>query len=723
MIRKSSFYILLLVFFCSSAWAQWNDPHQKANEPQVYYSAFTGPPKTLDPARAYSSDEMQFIAQIYEPPFQYSYLKRPYELESLTAENMPVVIYYNKRGKRVPTNTAPANVAYSTYDIIIRPGIYYQPHPALAKNDKGAWLYHHLSGAELKHIQTLSDFKQVGTKELTAKDYVYEIKRLASPKTHSPIFGVMSNYIIGFPEFGQKMQKELAKINKGEYLDLRNHEIEGVKVISRYHYQIKIKGVYPQFKYWLAMPFFSPIPWEADVFYSQPGLEKENITFDWYPIGTGPFMMTENNPNKQIVLSRNSHYHKDLYPSNGEPGDQAQGYLQLSGQKMPFIDKAIFVLDKESIPRWNKFLQGYYDRSGIAADSFDQAIKIGRDGQPYLTENMKKKGIRLQTAVNPSIYYVGFNMLDPVVGGYSVEKKKLRQAISIAMDYEEYIAIFLNGRGVPAQGPIPPGISGYTTGKKGINNYVYEWIDGKPKRKSITEARGLLTEAGYPGGKNPKTGKQLILNYDVATTGSPDDKARFSWLRKQFAKLGIQLNIRATLYNRFRDKVRTGKAQIFSWGWNADYPDPENFLFLLYGANSKVKHGGENASNYMNPKADALFEEIRSMPDGEKRQKKIYHLVHLLQKDSPWIWGFYPVDFVLSQQWNSPAKPNSMANNSLKYQKIDVEKRAELRHKWNHPIFWPIVLLAALGVVIMIPVGITYWRRERRSNVEKFRKK
>ncbi len=62
---------------------------------------------------------------------------------------------------------------------------------------------------------------------------------------------------------------------------------------------------------------------------------------------------------------------------------------------------------------------------------------------------------------------MAFNMLDPVVGGYSNEAKKLRQAISIAQSEEEYISIFLNGRGVVAQSPIPPEIFGHLDGKDG----------------------------------------------------------------------------------------------------------------------------------------------------------------------------------------------------------------------------------------------------------------
>src|SRR5690606_8750596 len=175
------------------------------------------------------------------------------------------------------------------------------------------------------------------------------------------------------------------------------------------------------------------------------------------------------------------------------------------GKPLPFVNKIVFVLDKESIPRWNKFLQGYYDKSGISAEGFDYAIKIDPDGKPYLTPDLEKSGMTLQTTVAPGAFDIGFNMLDPVVGGYTEKQQKLRQAIGIILNQEEYIAIFMNGRGIPAQGPIPPGIFGYKSGAAGINPYMYSWENGKAKRLSITVAKKLLAEAGYPNGIDPHT--------------------------------------------------------------------------------------------------------------------------------------------------------------------------------------------------------------------------
>lgn len=705
----------LLFLFSQSIVAQWNNPHIEHPNQPVLHGAFASSPKTLDPARAYSSDELGIIAQIYEPPLQYHFLKRPFTLIPLTATSMPMMTYYDQRNHVLPDNTSPKKIAYTIYDINIQPGIYYQPHPAFAKNATGRFLYHHLTSDDIKQIRTLHDFKKTGTRELIADDYMYEIKRLASPQVHSPIFGLMSEHIVGFHTFLKSLQNVPAKT----FVDLRQYPLAGVIKINRYEYQIKIKGVYPQFMYWLAMPFFAPIPWEADALYSQPDLIEKNITLDWYPIGTGPYYLSENNPNQKMVLIKNPNFHGEIFPTAGELTDLENNYLKNAGASIPFVEKMILSLDKENIPRWNKFLQGYYDQSGIHADSFDQAIKLDQNGKPLLTEPIQSKGIQLQTTVNPSVFYIGFNMLDDVVGGLHSKNKKLRQAIAIALDYEEYIQLFMNGRGMAAHGPIPPGIFGYTSDKTGVNTIVYVWENGKAKRKPLDVAKKLLAEAGYSNGINPKTGKPLVLHYDVTSSGNPDDKTRFDWMRKQFSKLGIQLNIRHTEYNRFQDKVRTGQVQLFSWGWLADYPDPENFLFLMTTQNGKVKFLGENAANYSNPEVDALFEEIKNMKNGPERQKKINALLSIIREDSPWIWGVHPIDFTLTHTWMDPMKPHAIANNTLKYQRIDAAKRAQLREKWNQPILWPLWILLSLLIVIGAPLGIVYYRREHRCATHK----
>lgn len=715
--------LLLTACLCLAACGPvWNDPYPAAERgSNTLYSAFTERPKHLDPVQSYSSDEIQFTAQIYQPPLQYHYLKRPYQVVPASAVEVPRPRFLDKSGRELPADADPARIAESVYDIKIRPGILYQPHPALARDASGRLVYENLDRDTLKGMDRLADFKATGTRELKAEDYAYEIKRLAHPRLHSPILGLMSDTIVGLKELADRLQaaqKALPPEKRKEWLDLRTFDLAGVKVLDDHTLSIHVKGKYPQFLYWLTMPFFAPMPWEADRFHALPGMAEKNLTLDWYPIGTGPYMLTENNPNARMVLERNPNFRGETYPCEGEPEDREKGLLADCGRPLPFIDKAIFTREKEQIPYWNKFLQGYYDASGISSDSFDQAVRVMGEGDVALTDSMQAQGIRLETAVATSTMYMGFNMLDPVVGAQGADTisreraRKLRLAISIALDQEEFISIFLNGRGIAGQGPIPPGIFGYKEGREGINPLVYDWADGKPRRKPVSEAKKLLAEAGYPDGRDSKTGEPLVIALDTTGNGV-GNKARTDWLVKQFNKLSVQLVVRSTDYNRFQEKIRKGAVQLFYFGWNADYPDPENFLFLLTGSQAKVAHQGENAANYINPEFDGLFEKVKAMDNGPVRQEMMDRMTDILRRDAPWLWGFHPKEYVLAHAWLKNRKPSTVGNNALKYERLDPVMRERLRAQWNRPVLWPFALVILAALATLLPTWLAWRRREQ----------
>ncbi len=708
------FLSLLLLTACGS---EQNDPYPLGERGgNILYAAFTERPKHLDPVQSYSEDEIAFTAQIYEPPLQYHYLRRPYALVPATGETVPVARYYDAQGRELPADAPAASIASSVYEIRLRPGIRYQPHPAFAVDDAGHPWYDRLDREQLRGIDKVADFAKTGSRELLADDYIYQIKRLAHPRLHSPIFSLMAERIVGLRELGATLRTAAKTLPADGWLDLDRFQLPGVTRVDSHTYRIVLHGKYPQFAYWLAMPFFAPVPREVDRFYSQPGMAEKNLTLDWYPVGTGPFMLTENNPNSRMVLERNPNFHGESYPCDGEAGDRAAGLLDDCGKALPFIDKAVYSREKESIPYWNKFLQGYYDASGISSDSYDQAVRLGVGGDVQLTDEMREKGIRLLTSVRPSIFYQGFNMLDPVVGGLSESATKLRQAVSIAIDQEEFISIFMNGRGIAANSPLPPGIFGFVDGEAGINPVVYDWVDGQARRKPIEVAKKLLAEAGWPNGRNARSGEPLVLYLDT-TGGGMGDKSRLDWLTRQFAKLDIQLVVRSTDYNRFQNKVRKGAVQLFYMGWNADYPDPENFLFLLAGSEGKVATGGENGANYVNPEFDRLFEQMKNMessgPRGAERLAIIRQAVAVLQRDAPWIYGFHPKNYTLGHVWLHNRKPTDMGNNTLKYQRIDVAARQESRQAWNRPVLWPLAAMAAGLLLLVLPAAVGYRRRER----------
>ncbi len=698
----------------SACGSPWNNPYPGAQRGQnILYSTFSERPKHLDPVQSYSENEYLFIAQIYTPPLQYHYLKRPYELIPFAAESVPQPRYFDREDRELAKDASARDIAYSLYEIKIKPGMRYQPHPAFAQDPAGKPKYLNLSESQLAGVHELRDFKTTGSREVVAEDFVYQIKRLAHPRLHSPIFGLMSEYIIGLSEYARVLEKQAKDIAPGQYVDLDRHPLAGARATDRYTYTIKVKGKYPQFVYWLAMPFFAPIPAEAGRFYSQSGMAERNLNFDWYPVGSGPYMLTVNNPNRQMVMERNPNYFAETYPREGEPDDVAAGVLADADKPLPFIDKVIYSLENEAIPEWNKFLQGYYDSSGISSDNFDRVIEVSGTGDAQLSEEMKSQGIELRAAVAPSISYYGFNMLDLVVGGESERARKLRQAISIAFDVEEFIAIFMNGRGIAGQGPIAPGIFGYLEGGEGINPIVYQWRNDEPQRRPLDEAKQLLAAAGYRNGIDARTGKPLTLHFDTTLVGA-QGKPMVDWLVKQFKKIDIELVVRNTDYNRFQEKMRKGTAQIYRWGWNADYPDPENFLFLLYGPQSKVKASGQNASNYANAEYDRLFEQMREMENGPERQAVIGKMTEIIRRDAPWIWGIHPKEYGLAHRWVGNRKPNKMANNSLKYLRIDPRQRDALREQWNLPVLWPALLLACVMAAVGI-LGVSVYRRRERA--------
>ncbi len=212
----------LALLFVLQACNPLNTPYPDDSETSnTLYSSFQIRPKHLDPARSYSSDEYVFIGQIYEPPLQYDYLKRPYQLIPLTAERVPVSYLQDIDGKM-----------RSVYDIEIQPGIYYAPHPAFE-----------------------------GKRELTASDYIYQIKRIADPKNQSPIRSLMAAHIYGFQDFSKQAK---------DANDLLSIEMKGIQMLSRYKYRIILNAPYPQFIYWLALPFFSPMPPEIIAWHASP---------------------------------------------------------------------------------------------------------------------------------------------------------------------------------------------------------------------------------------------------------------------------------------------------------------------------------------------------------------------------------------------------------------------------------------------------------------------
>lgn len=691
-------------------------PIGAAKDNTLYLSFDERSPRYLDPTASYTAPESVYTYNIFEPLYGYHYLKRPYELIPRAAAAVVKPYYVDERGQRLPDDTPAERIAQSVYDIPIRPGVRYAPSPAFAKDAQGAYRYHHLDAKQLGGKRSPWQFEHTGTRELEAEDFVYAIKRHATPRIEAPVFGLFSEHIVGLKDYGALIRAENAKLLKGlpesatdkPFLDFRRWPLAGAEAVDKHLLRIRIKGKYPQWTYWMATTFLAPVPWEVDAFYAQPGMLENGLSWNRWPVGTGPFMMTEYLQDRRHVMSRNPNYRVDTYPCEGADQDRAAGLLADCGKRLPFADRIVANLIKERVPRKELFKQGYLDLPDLERSDWGVEFLADASDSDEVSAFFQERGFKFPRDTDPNSWYMGFNWLDPVVGkGDTPEQqqrnRKLRQALSIAIDWEEgYGRIFRNRGGVAGHGPVPPGVFGSREAEPGhFNPVTHHLVDGQVRRRPIEDAKRLLAEAGYPDGRDARTGRPLVLNYDFMRVVTPEVKAENDWMIKQYAKIGVQLDVRATDYNQFQEKVHQGKHQIFWWGWFADYPDAENFLFLLYGPNSKSLHEGENAANWQNDEYDRLFKRMQTLDDGPEKQQVIDRMIAVAQQDAPWAWGYWPYTAQAAQHWVHNAKPSIIIRDAARFYRVDAAERARRQADWNRPVWWPLIVLL-IGVVAIL---------------------
>ena len=278
------------------------------------------------------------------------------------------------------------------------------------------------------------------------------------------------------------------------------------------------------------------------------------------------------------------------------------------------IDELRFYVVDDVSTQWLMFLGGELDFLGsVSRDNWDAVI--GSDGD--LLPQLKSKGMTLKTSSSLSVFYVGFNMKDPVLG----PNKKLRQALNCAFDFPAWQR-FLNNRILPSNGPLPPGIDGRLE-----TPFAYAYDEAKAKK--------LLAEAGYPNGVDPKTGRRLHLEISIGRA-TQDAREMAELMASFYDRVGIELVARYMTWDAFLTAVNEGRTQMFNLGWIGDYPDPENFMQLFH---SKNVPPGANHGAYINPAFDKAFDSL----DWKTAQE-------IVREDCPWVFLHSPK--VYSLIWN-----------------------------------------------------------------------
>jgi len=520
-------------------------------------------------------------------------------------------------------------------------------------------------------------------REIVASDVHYILQRIADPKVESPFFAILEQHIVGLHETRQAGTKN----GKFDY----NTLVSGFETLDNYSFRIQLNGPFPQLLYWMAMHAMSPVAREAVEYYDgQMHDGKVRPTFRFYTVGHGPFRMREYIPRQRIRYERVEGYRTSVFPSDGFPPEKAEWLKQFAGKPLPLFDELQLSVILETIPAFVLGRQGYLD--GITANKDAFAAVVTSTGE--LTPKYKARGMELEKVVTPGTFYISFNMQDPVIG----KNVKLRKALASAYDAREYVEIFYSGVAPVSNQLLPRGLFGYDA----------HYID--PNGYDLEKAKRLLAEAGYPDGRDARTGEQLVLSIEEPVSGT-EERQRAEYEVRLFEKLGIKLKINENTFARLLERLEQGNFQIGSGtGWLADFPDPENFFFLFYSKN--FPREGANYCRYSNPDFDRAYEKMAQMDDGPERLALIQQMNKMLADDCPAIFQFDKAFYVAAQPWgrwthNSPV----IEGGFYKYHQVDPVLREKLRAQWNRKPLWPLI---ALGLLLV--AGFIYAVRWNQRN-------
>ena len=560
---------------------------------KVRYVALGAKIRGLDPGDIGDTTSSSVASQCYETLYQYHYLKRPYELIGCLAAEMPEV---SQDGL--------------TYTIKIRRDVYFADDEC---------------------------FKGGVGRQLRAEDFIYSWKRIANIKYLSKNWWVFDGRIVGLDEF-----REYTKtVENKEDVDY-HRQVEGLQALDDFTLQIKLTKPSPQITYLLAHLPTAPMAAEAVKHY---GDQIMNVM-----VGTGPFKLVSWKRGSKLVLARNEKFRPETYPCEGAPGDKEKGLLEDCGKSLPFFDGIEYMIVEENQPRWLLFMQGKIDASGIPKDFYSQAITEQRS----LTPELASKGMKLFIQADPSTYWYGFNMEDPLVGG----NLPLRRAMSCAWNRAEYIEIFTNNRGIPAKGFFPPML------KEHDPDFKNPWTE-----YSVARGKELMAEAVKVNG-----GKEIEV-----TLALPGTDTVFRQMGQYFQRCmdKIDLKVKIDYYDwpTFQDRIKSKSVQMFAMGWVADYPDGENFLQLFYGPNQSP---GPNNFNYHNAAYDRLYEQIATMEDSPERLRLYRQMERMVCDDCVSILSLHGVGFVPYYKYLRNYNPHAFGYGLSKYVDIDVDVRREL---------------------------------------------
>jgi ABC-type transport system substrate-binding protein len=478
-------------------------------------------------------------------------------------------------------------------------------------------------------------------RELTAGDQAYTLKRLLDPAVKSPWLWLIEGKIIGTDELRAKARQS----GKFDY----DAPIPGLEVVDRYTLRIRLTQPDLRFLYVFAVPNTAPVAREV--------VEAYGLDIGAHPVGTGPYMLGEYRRSARIVLVANPGFRETTYaPAGPLPPDATPIAAALKGRKLPLVGRIQISIIEEGQAAWLAFINGELDLlERLPPDFVEQALSDGK-----LRPDVAAKGVRHQVLLRPNTRWTYFNMEDPVVGGYTPEKIALRRAIGMGYDMNEFIRVILKGRAVPAASPVPPDIAGYD-----------------PQLRTAAQlydpaaARALLDRFGYrdrdgDGYREAPDGKPLVLERWSAPTSLARQEDE-QW-KKNMDAIGLRIVFKKDGLQEMRKMARQGRIPMRADGWNADYPDAENFMQVLYGPNV----GQENHARFSLPAFDKLYDAAHRLPDSPERTRLFNRMTELVVAYAPWRLMEHRIEDQLSQPWIRNFKPHPVRSAIWRYVDIDT---------------------------------------------------
>lgn len=323
-------------------------------------------------------------------------------------------------------------------------------------------------------------------------------------------------------------------------------------------------------------PFLHLVAYDAASIVPREEAEKRGAGFASHPVGTGAFRLVSWRRDDQVVLEA----FRDHFRGS------------------PHLDRVVFRIIPAEITRFNEYRAGNLDVSDIPTGHCRAA-----QTDPVL---------KSEAAVWPILgtHAVRFNVEKP-----PFTDRRVRQAFGHAIDSSAIVGGLLEGCVVHGRGILPPGMPGFTPD-----------VAGTPFDSD--RARRLLAEAGYPDGKGLPP---VTYHYNTS-----DLNQRIAELiQSQLREVGLKLELRRLDWAAHIKVVDEGRAMVFRQGWIADYPDPENFLTILFHSRNVGAAG--NTSRYRNSTLDRLFDEADAMAPGPARFKKYQEAERMILEDAVWV--------------------------------------------------------------------------------------